>query len=409
MAGSLTRRQLLRNSAILGCSLAASPLLTPITLAAAPWDNRLVVIILRGGMDGIDVVQPYGEPALDGLRPSLKTGEAGGAHDLDGFFALHPAFSPLLGMWQAEQLGFIHAVSTPYRDKRSHFDGQDLLEAGTSELANGASRDGWLNRMLQAVPGIEAQTAFAVGREQMLVTAGAAPVSRWSPEAELALSPQAKLLLELVHQDDPLFHAASAEAVAIAEQIKLSGDLEAEGDEMMAESPMMEAVTGNGEHIEIAEFVADRLRAETRVAAFSVSGWDTHANQKNGINRGADRLSDTLLSLQARLGPVWEQTTVIAMTEFGRTARENGTKGTDHGTGGAMLFAGGAVRGGRVLGDWPGLSEADLYDGRDLLPTRDVRAYAGWAMRGLFGLEPSVLERAVFPGMEMGADPRLIL
>lgn len=406
---SLNRRKFLRNGLMLGCSAAASPLLAPVTLASGPFDHRLVVIVLRGAMDGIDVVQPYGDTHLGGLRPTLLTGEEAGATDLDGFFALHPSLSPLMPLWHAEDLGFIHAVSTPYRDKRSHFDGQDLLEAGTQSLSTGGVRDGWLNRMLQVVPGITTETAFAVGRDQMLIAAGPAPVSRWSPEAELRLSPQAKRLLEMVHHADPLFRNASAEAIAIAEQIELSGELEAEGDEMMEMALMDSTPTGKGEHIEIANFVADRLRADTRVATFSLNGWDTHSNQKRGLRRALDQLSDTVLSLQARLGPVWQKTAILALTEFGRMARENGTKGTDHGTGGAMLFAGGAVRGRRVLGDWPGLAEDALYDRRDLMPTRDVRAHAAWAMRGLFGLDRATLKNSVFPGTELGADPRLLL
>lgn len=121
------------------------------------------------------------------------------------------------------------------------------------------------------------------------------------------------------------------------------------------------------------------------------------------------QLAETVLALRDGLGPVWGQTAVLAVTEFGRTARENGTAGTDHGTGGAMLMAGGAIRGGRVLADWPGLGADALYDGRDLRPTRDVRDVVAWAMRGLFGLDRSVLETAVFPGLDMGADPRIIL
>ena len=158
MTKDLSRRAFLARSAVLGCSAAASPLWTRVSFAAAPWDTRLVVIILRGGMDGLDVVRPYGAPEYAALRGSLA---AEGGADLDGFFGLHPALSPLMPLWARGELGFVHAVSTPYRDKRSHFDGQDLLEAGTGDLAG--ARDGWLNRMLQLVPGVEAQTAFALG------------------------------------------------------------------------------------------------------------------------------------------------------------------------------------------------------------------------------------------------------
>lgn len=406
---TLSRRAFLTRTALLGCSAAASPLLTPVSLASAPWDNRLVVIILRGAMDGLDVVQPYGDPALAGWRRTLSAGPQNGALDLDGFFALHPALAPLYPLWQANDLGFAHAVSTPYRDKRSHFDGQDLLEAGTADLVPAAGRDGWLNRLLQTQPGMSAETAYAIGHDNMLLLSGAAQVANWSPDVALKLSPQGARLAELVMHDDPLFRDAFAEARM------LSGSMQAmEQEAMMMAGDMqgmagMAAPKGQAKGIElIAEFTAKRLRADTRIASFSIGGWDTHKGQERSLSRALEQLSTAILTLKAEMGPHWKKTAVLAMTEFGRTAKENGTRGTDHGTGGAMLMAGGAVRGGRVYGTWPGLSEADLYERRDLMPTGDVRAYAGWAMRGLFGLDRAVVEQAVFPGIDLGADPKLL-
>jgi uncharacterized protein (DUF1501 family) len=161
-------------------------------------------------------------------------------------------------------------------------------------------------------------------------------------------------------------------------------------------------------HVQLAEFAASRLRGETRIASFSLGGWDTHSQQRGALAAALGALAETILTLKDGLGPVWGRTAVLCLTEFGRTARENGTGGTDHGTGGAMLFAGGALKGGRVVADWPGLGEGDLYGDRDLLPTRDVRAHAAWAMRGLFGLGRDVLEGTVFPGLGMGSDPGLV-
>jgi len=212
----------------------------------------------------------------------------------------------------------------------------------------------------------------------------------------------------VVHHDDPLFREASDSAIEIAEQISLEADVAEETEAMMMDSPMMAAVQqGNSEHVKIAEFAASRLRGDTRIASFSINRWDTHARQERNLRRGASALTDTILTLRAGLGPVWDKTAVLCLTEFGRTARENGSNGTDHGTGGAMLFAGGALRGGRVLGQWPGLGDGDLYDGRDLLPTRDVRAYAAWVMRDLMGLDRATLEQAIFPGLELGPNPGL--
>ena len=386
---ALSRRAFLTRSALVGCSLAASPILTPISFAAAPWDTRLVVIILRGGMDALDVVQPYGAAEFAELRTGLNAGPENGATDLDGFFALHGNLSPLMPLWQKGELGFVHAVSTPYRDKRSHFDGQDLLEAGTDSLSGVG--DGWLNRMLTGMPGVEARTAFAIGQGEMKLLAGSAPVADWSPDADLTISPQALRLADLVMQDDVALHAALSEAMM------LSGD---------RDGPTAKARP----HIRIADFAAEQLRGDTRVASFSINGWDSHYRQEKVIGKALTRLSDTILTLQSGVGPdIWQKTAVIAMTEFGRTVRMNGTGGTDHGTGGAMVLAGGAIRGGRVYGDWPGLAEADLYDRRDLMPTLDVRTPAAWVMRGLTGLDRAALEGHVFPGIEMGRDPGLLL
>jgi uncharacterized protein (DUF1501 family) len=389
LSARLSRRAFLTRSTVMGCSLAASPFLTPISLAAAPWDARLVVIILRGGMDALDVVQPYGAPEYAALRAGLNAGPRNGAPDLDGFFALHPRLAPLMPLWHQGDLGFVHAVSTPYRDKRSHFDGQDLLEAGTGNLSG--VRDGWLNRMLAQVPGVEARTAFAIGQGEMKVLAGASPVAEWAPDADLAISPQALRLADLVMQEDPAFHAALSEAMILSDGENGS--------------------SGRGRpHIKVAEFAAAQLRGDCRVASFSINGWDTHNRQERGVGAALDRLSDTILTLKQDLGaPIWQNTVIIAMTEFGRTVRVNGTGGTDHGTGGAMLLAGGAIRGGRVLGDWPGLAEADLYDRRDLMPTGDVRAPAAWIMRGVTGLDRQKLQSVIFPGLDMGHDLGFLL
>ncbi|SIO09076.1 DUF1501 domain-containing protein [Vannielia litorea] len=402
----MTRRRFLATT---GCSVAASPLLTPMAFASAPWDTRLVVLILRGAMDGLDVVRPVGDPSFAATRPTLAAGDG---LPLDGFFTLHPALAPLHPLWAKGELGFAHAVSTPYRDKRSHFDGQDLLEAGTGfDVTTGAARDGWLNRMLQAVPGLEADTAYAIGREELLLLAGAAPVANWSPGTRLELSPQARRLIELVYEEHPVYQAAVLEALELTEDIAAAEALRAATGEDEADTEMqamMDEAPGNAAHMQMAEFAVDRLRGDTRIAAFSLGGWDTHGNQANTLPRALRQLSDVIGLLHAGLGPLWGKTGVLAMTEFGRTVRENGSRGTDHGTGGLMVMAGGALRGGKVHGRWPGLEEAALYDRRDLMPTEDVRAYAARAMEGLFGLSGTVLSGSVFPGLDFSAAPRLV-
>ncbi len=282
----------------------------------------------------------------------------------------------------------------------------------TRSLALGWVRDGWLNRLLKEIPGVQSDTAYAIGRGDMLLLKGAAEVANWAPDSALALSPQARRLLDLVMYDDPLLRDAMAEAVELSQGTitALTGGEEMDNAMMMdTMQDMMRPQRGADSAETIARFAAERLRGESRIAAFSLSGFDTHARQDVSLRRALDRLQTAILTLRGDLGDVWQKTAVVAMTEFGRTVQVNGTKGTDHGTGGAKILAGGALRGGRVLGDWPGLTEADLYKRRDLMPTQDVRAYAGWIMRDLFELSPGVIERTVFPGVDLGRDPRLIV
>ncbi len=391
----MNRRFFMRGAALLGCSAAAHPLMTSVTLAEGGrvlGENRLVVVILRGAMDGLDALRPLGDPLLASYRPTL--GLRDGTVDLDGFYALNQGLGGLLPLWAAGELGFVQATSTPYRDKRSHFVGQDMLEAGTG-MDVPLPKDGWLNRMLQAVPGLRAETAFAVGAEELKILHGAAPMRSWAPETLLDLSPQARLLFEQVYHDDPLFQMAGAQALELSAS-DMGGM--AGGDEGPGKMRGLDELT---------DFTAARLLEETRIAAFSMPGWDTHRAQERALPKSLQGLERVILRLREQLGAaVWGKTTLLAMTEFGRTARENGSGGTDHGTAGVMLVAGGAVRGGQVLGRWPGL--ADLYEGRDLLPTSDVRAWAAHAMRGLYGLDRAVLERSVFPGLQMGDDPGLL-
>lgn len=400
MSDHFTRRHVLGRAFALGCSAAASPLITPVSFAAAPWDTRIVVIVLRGAMDGLDALRPLGDPDYASYRADLLDGAAD-ALDLDGFFALHPALGGLLPLWQAGELAAVHAVSTPYRNRRSHFDGQDILEAGTT--AQDAPDGGWLNRMLGQLSGTHAETAYAIGRGELKVLMGAAPVADWTPEAALQMSPQGLRLAERVMEEDPAFHAAFSEAMALSD-----GGTGIAPPEMSIEQEMGASLGGSA-HVRIAEFAGERLRGDTRVAAFSLNGWDTHRNQARNLSRSLEALAETVLRLRTACGPVvWGKTAVLAMTEFGRTVAVNGTDGTDHGTGGAMFLAGGAIRGGKIYGTWPGLSEADLFNRRDLNPTADVRAATAWILHGATGLDRSVLERVVFPGLDMGRTPGLM-
>lgn len=397
----LDRRLFLRGLATAACSAAAHSALTTATFAgsdgSAPLgENRLVVVILRGAMDGLDLLRPVGDTLYAGYRPILSGIEG---IDLNGYFALNPELAGLMPLWAKGELGFAHAVSTPYRDQRSHFDGQDILEAGTGlDVPEPAVRDGWLNRMLQTVPGLHADTAYAVGEGAMPVLQGPAAVGNWQPDLALSLSSQSRLLLDHIYHDDALFRDAAAEAMLLTDSLEAS-DM----------GGMAGPVSDNrrlADTDKLVDFAAERLRGATRIASFSLTGWDTHRNQKGTIDIPMRRLERVVTRLSTGLGPdLWGKTLLLAMTEFGRTVRENGSGGTDHGTGGAMLMAGGALRGGRVMGLWPGLATEDLYQGRDLMPTSDVRSWAAWAMRGMYGLPRDVLERSIFPGLQLGDDP----
>ncbi|MCP5071803.1 MAG: DUF1501 domain-containing protein [Rhodobacteraceae bacterium] len=401
-----SRRNFLAQTLALGCSAAASPLVTPVTFASVNSDKRLVVIILRGGMDGLDVVAPVGDPLLARYRPNV----IGSSHsDLDGFFALHPKLGDLMPMWNSGELAFVHAVSTPYRNKRSHFDGQDLLEAGVAKVNSDVRDSGWINRMLALMPGAEKDTAFSVGRENMLLLRGDLPVSSWSPEGRIDLSPQAQLMLDAIYQKDPLFAEAGSVAMTLAAQLNLDAEIDEDDDNMMQQiMENMNAAKKSQQAASLAAFAANRLKEDTRIAAFSIGGWDTHLKQKSNINKALDQLQSALVTLKSELGRTWEKTAVVCMTEFGRTVRENGSDGTDHGTGGAMVLAGGAIRGKRVYGSWPGLADGQLFEGRDLMPTSDVRRYAAWMVHDLYGLSPTALTASVFPELDMGSNPKVM-
>lgn len=379
---SLDRRKLLTGSLGVACSAAAWPFMTPVTFAAAPGDARLVVIVLRGAMDGLAAFPLLSDPSFARARPTLASSQSSGDSpiDLDGRFGMHSELRAIEPLWLRGELAVVQAVATPYRHKRSHFEGQDFLETGASGTS--ALRDGWLNRALAHVPGARASTALSVGRENMLLLQGEEASLSWLPGADLPLRNDERGLLDLIYRNDPVFLEAARGAALLSD---LEGDREP-GDE------------GNA----LARFAAERLAGEARIAAFSLAGWDTHRQQAQAIRKPLRRLADAIATLEATLGPVWGETLVIAMTEFGRTVQENGSRGTDHGTGGAALLAGGALKGGRVYGDWPGIGEAALYEGRDLMPTTDVRHYPAWALAALFGISRTVLERDVFPGLDMG-------
>jgi uncharacterized protein (DUF1501 family) len=347
--------------------------------APAAGERRLVFVFLRGGMDGLAAVPATGDPAFAARRGSL----AGEALKLDATFGLSPYLPEMHRLYGAGELAVLHAAASPYRE-RSHFDAQNLLENGT---VTPFGRDaGWLNEALAARA---AARGIALGQSIPLVLRGPAEVGSWSPETLPA--PDADLLERLagLYRDDPLL--ARPFAAARDAQTMMAGRGDGRG---MNGGPR--AV------LALAKAAGDFLgrREGPRVASIDFGGWDSHVNQVgefSALTRNLRLLDEFAATLKASLGPAWSHTAVLMVTEFGRTVAPNGSHGTDHGTAGAAFVAGGAVRGGRVIADWPGLGERDLYQGRDLRPTLDLRALFKAALVAQLGLDEATLEAQVFP------------
>src|SRR5437868_9741866 len=374
-----------------GASFAAWAYLPKFARAADGRDPRLVIIILRGALDGLATVAPTGDPDYAPLHGAiaLKADGPNAAVMLDPFFALHPAMPEFARMYRAKQATVIHAVATSYRD-RSHFDGQDVLESGFA--GPGRVQSGWLNRALESLPkGDRVMSALAVGPTTPLVLRGAAPTVGWTPVAlPQAADDTAMRLIELYQHRDPALAAALTQGLQL--------DKAAQGDDMKPKP----GTNGTAAMRLVARGAAKLMAADDgpRIGALAFDGWDTHANEGGPVGRLAQLLSGldgALAEFEGGLGARWRDTVVVVATEFGRTVRINGTEGTDHGTGTIALLAGGAVKGGRVISDWPSLKPASLYQGRDLLPTTDLRAVIKGVLRDQFGLAERVLAETVFP------------
>jgi uncharacterized protein (DUF1501 family) len=380
--------QLSRRAALLGLSSVFALGRASLALAAAPTDRRFVVVILRGAMDGLSVVVPHGDPALAGLRGELVPE---GLLDLGGFYGLHPTLTNLYAMYQAGELLPVHAVAGPTR-VRSHFEAQDCLESG----ADHRMTSGWLNRAVAALPDSSVSRpegdAMAMGVSVPLLLRGPVTVGNWSPHGVAAPNADLYAQIALLNQRDSLIGPAMAEGLRAREfssQVLAADEAQPQGNNRYA-FPALARAAGQ------------MLRAKDgpRVAAMEVGGWDTHVSQVPRLVRMLKELDAGLAGLKDGLGPAWAQTAVLALTEFGRTVRVNGTKGTDHGTATVSFVLGGAVAGGRVLADWPGLGAGKLLENRDLQPTCDLRSVAKGLLVEHLDLNQSALN-AVFP--ESGA------
>jgi uncharacterized protein (DUF1501 family) len=375
-----------------GASFAAWAYLPKFVRAADGRDPRLIVVILRGALDGLATVAPVGDPDYAGLHGSIALTPEGphAAVMLDSFFALHPSMPEFARMYKDKQAAIVHAVSTPYRD-RSHFDGQDVLESGFA--GPGRVQSGWLNRALEALPkGDRVMSGLAVGPTTPLVLRGAAPTVGWAPVAlPQADDDTAMRLVELYSHRDPALGTALSQGLQL-EKAALGDDMKPKPGAGGPAAAMRQVARG----------AAKLMAADDgpRIAALAFDGWDTHANEGGPIGRLALLLSGldgALAEFQSGLGERWRDTAIVVATEFGRTARINGTEGTDHGTGTIVLLAGGAIKGGRVISDWPTLKPANLYEGRDLAPTTDLRTVIKGVLADHLGINERALAQTVFP------------
>jgi uncharacterized protein (DUF1501 family) len=344
--------------------------------ARANTSRRFVFIIQRGAADGLHIVAPTGDPAYAGLRGDFAQDLASGAK-LGSFFTLHPALAETAKMYGEKQALFVHAVASPYRD-RSHFDGQNVLETGGAAAYR--LRDGWMNRLLALLPADDGK-ALALSTTVPMALRGSHEVSSYA-QSQLP-SPTDDLLARVasLYGSDQQLHGLWS--AAMDTRVKAGDPMQAGGNQKGAATGALAArmLAGDG----------------ARIAMIETNGWDTHSAQRGRLNAQLRDLDQLLAALKAGLGTEWANTLVIVATEFGRTARPNGTGGTDHGQASAAMLLGGAVAGGKVVADWPGLSDGALYEGRDLKPTTDLDALIGGALAQHYGLEPARAMTTLFP------------
>lgn len=377
-------------SASAGLLLSALPL--KLGWSATPDDRRFIFVILRGAMDGLAAVVPTGDPGYEAARKELAL-DAASLLPLNADFALHPAFQPLLPLYHKKQLAVLHAIASPYRS-RSHFDAQDVLENG----GNGDARsedDGWLGRALALLP---QEKGLAISPAMPLVMHGAAGnAASWYPkrlesDEKGTFMQQVQQMYSHDRELNPyLQQALSAERTAMAAAMDKEDKMSGRGAAGAAQFPAL------------AKACASFLMQEEgpRIAVLENGGWDTHARQ--GMLTGLlanhfTALADGLAALPAAMGEtVWKKTTVIVATEFGRTVSANGTGGTDHGTASVAFVLGGNIRGGQVISDWPGLKGGQLYEGRDLAPTADLRSLFKTVLHTQLGIDRNTLDSRIFP------------
>jgi uncharacterized protein (DUF1501 family) len=365
----ITRRRFLALAASSGGAL----FIPRITFAAAETDRRFVFVIQRGAADGLHIVAPYAESEYAKLRGPFAS-EIDNATKLDASFALHPSLVETAKMYKAGEALFVHAVATAYRD-RSHFDGQNVLETGGR--APYELKDGWMNRLTSLIPKQKA-APIALAPTMPMALRGLAETTSYAPSALPEPNDDLLARVGLLYQRDPLLHPLWSAAM----ETRMMATKEAGGQDPAALGKLA------------ATFLA---RANgPRIAMIETSGWDTHTQQAARLARLLTGFDGMLAAMRDGLGQSWGKTAVLVATEFGRTAAENGSGGTDHGTAALVMLIGGAVKGGRIVADWPGLSPSALYENRDLKPTMALDALIAGAAGESFSLDPQLVMRSVF-------------
>jgi uncharacterized protein (DUF1501 family) len=404
---SITRRVFLRNSAMAVVGTAAVPsFLTRAAFGAADTglgNKRLVVIFQRGAADGLNIVVPHAEPQYYAMRPSINIPRKS-VIDLDGFFGLHPSMASLQPLWQQRHLAIVHAAGSP-DITRSHFDAQDFMESGTPGVK--ITEDGWLNRSLQAMPRPAMQTqspfrAIALGPSVPRILSGAEPavamnnINDFSIGGKNPKNSRAATAFEAMydHSADTVLHGTGEETFDAVKMLKAA--------DPGKYTPAYGANYPKGRFGDSLRQLAQLIKANlgVQVAFADIGGWDHHVNEGSTEGQLSNVLGDFSQSLAAfwtDLGDLGEETVVITMSEFGRTARENGNRGTDHGHANVMFVLGGPVKGGKVYGRWPGLNQSQLYEGRDLALTTDFRQVIGEAVAQHMGNSNL---NTVFPGYD---------
>ncbi|MDX1915704.1 MAG: DUF1501 domain-containing protein [Methylophilus sp.] len=372
----MNRRDFLRFSAIGSAVLLTLP---SISFAAANTDRRLIFIIQRGAADGLNTVIPYADPDYAKLRGALAI-DVAQAIKLDGMFALHASLAETAKLYQSGQALFVHAVASPYRD-RSHFDGQNVLETGGTSAYQ--TKDGWMNRLLALLPKAQNE-AIAFAATIPMALRGSMEVSSYAasnlPEAPDDLLMRVGQLYAQDAQLNSLWQAA------------------------MEANQMAEDVSAKQDPANLGKLAATFLNKTNgpRIAMIETSGWDTHSAQEARLSRQLKSLDQLISGLRNELGSNWQKTTVIVATEFGRTAAANGTGGTDHGTASAAMILGGDVNGGKVIADWPGLAQSNLFENRDLKPTLNLNTLIASTVSACFHIDHALLLKTLFPESSEG-------